>query len=74
MNTEGLDKLKEQIKEEKLSTFDFLWDLARLERKDLDNAGYRGKSAAEAVKMALEDSAKKIEKMVVAWEKAHPDD
>lgn len=70
----SLTALKEELKQDKLRTFEYLRSVSRLSREDLDNAGYRGKSNAEAVKSILDSECDIIEKKVRAWEKANPDD
>lgn len=71
--SESLTKLKDELREEKLVCFNYLRTLSRLTREELDNAGYRGRSNAEAIKMSLDQVVEEIELKVRRWEKANPD-
>lgn len=68
-----IDELKAAIKQKKADSFDYLRELSRLERRDLDNAGYKGHTNAEAIKINLDHASKEIEQMIRKWEKDNPD-
>ncbi len=63
--------LREQIQKEKVSTFDFLRELARMSPEQLQHCG--AKTMEQALLNAINNSAKKIEKMIVAHERKFPD-
>lgn len=68
-----VDELKEALTKEKLACYDYLRSMSRITREDLDNAGYKGLSKAETIKMILDAHVAKIELMVRKWEKENPD-
>ena len=66
-------QLKKDIEKIKVDCFNFLRDLSRLSREHLDNAGYKGKTNAEAMQMAFDRSAIEVEQKIRKWEKENPD-
>lgn len=68
-----LDELKIELRNGKLETFDYLRIITNLDRADLDNAGYKNKTNAEALKIILDKSIENMEKKIKKWEKDNPD-
>jgi hypothetical protein len=68
-----LDELKTAIQKIKLSTFDYLRDVARWSETDLKHAGYGGKTNAEAMALVHAAALKSIDKLTKDHLKKYPD-
>jgi hypothetical protein len=68
-----LDEVKAKITQEKLDTFDWMFEIARFGRADLDNSGYRNKTNAEAVLQAFQSACTRIKKLNDDFFKKWPD-
>lgn len=67
-----VEELNILIKEKKVEVYDYMREVYRLERRDLDNAGYKGMSNSEAAADILKNSISVIENMIRLWEKKNP--
>jgi hypothetical protein len=68
-----LDTMKAKIQEIELNSFRLLKTLNTLPRVQLDSAGYKGKTNAEAMQMAFRDSLAKIDRVQKEFVKKYPD-
>lgn len=68
-----LDVMKAQVEKEKLSTYHYLVHLSRMDARGLETSGYRGKTVAEAVLMALKSGEQKIKRLIDSHISKYPD-
>lgn len=68
-----LEAFKAEVKAIQLSCYSYLKLLNGLPREQLDAAGYKGKTNAEAMQMAFRDKEKQIERLTKEFLKKYPD-
>lgn len=71
---EAIEILQKKIRDKKISTFEYLVSVSRLDARGLEVSGYRGKSNAQAMEMIVESAKKELEKLVDAHIKQFPDE
>lgn len=70
---QDIDLLKQKIREEKLSCFEYLKHLDRMTTEQLRSAGYGSKTNAEAMREHFQRVKKNIDKLTEAHIRKYPD-
>jgi hypothetical protein len=68
-----LEIMLAKMQEIKVKCFDYLKSLNRLNRNQLDMAGYKGKSNAEAMQMSFKRCENEIEQVQKEYVRKYPD-